>query len=323
MTFWTSAAPNSRVLPCDCRPMWPAQHWRIPLLLRRLSPDLYFYPVHDPPLFCPQPFIFVIQDVISHEIRPYYDNLDRLKTAYTRVVTAAGLRRASMVLCSSHATKTAVTSVFGHRLGHKLRVVPLGTTPSHSRLDAQILPSHLLYVGTDLPQKNLDRLISGYAKAQRQAKGRLPNLELVGALRHQADLQERAGREGVGDSVQFRGHVSRPDLEAMYQSAIALVFPSVAEGFGLPILEAMSRSVAVVTSNRSACAEVADTAALLVDPYSTDSIANGLLTISTDAALRQDLVRRGHSRVLAFSWDQCAATTLDVIREALRGTDGC
>lgn len=320
--FWASATPESRIVPSDCRPMWPGQHWRIPLLLRRLRPDLYFYPVHDPPVLAPHPFIFVIQDVVSHQIRPYHERMDGPKVAYTRAVTAAGLRRASKVLASSQATKTAVADVFGDRHVAKIRVVPLGTTASRAPMDYRLEAPCLLYVGTDRPQKNLERLMSGYAEAQRRREGGLPDLVLIGEMSHRADLREQAARAGLGDRVVFRGHVSDVELEAMYERALALVFPSVVEGFGLPILEAMSRSVPVVTSNQSACAEVAGDAALLVDPYSVESIADGLLEITDDAALRHDLAKRGDRRVLSFTWDRCAAGTLEVMRESLQGTDG-
>ena len=118
--------------------------------------------------------------------------------------------------------------------------------------------------------------------------------------------------------MELRGHVADDELEAYYDRAVALVFPSLAEGFGLPILEAMVREVPVVTSNRSACAEVAGVAALLVDPECVESIADGLLEVTGDASLRERLTWLGKQQAASFSWAACAAETLKVIREVVR-----
>jgi glycosyltransferase involved in cell wall biosynthesis len=317
--FWRSAAPEAAIIPSDCRPMWPGQNWYIPRILRRLRPDLYFYPAHDPPVFNRTPLVFTIQDVIAHQIRPYYERLDTMKMAYSRAITEVGLRHASRVLTSSEATKVAVGQVFGKRFLEKVRVVPFGVDkvlcgdPSSNGAR-----SCLLYVGTDRLHKNLDRLILGYAAAQNRATG-VPPLEIVGGLRREAHLREIIDQVQVGNHVVFRGHVPDDELERIYARAIALVFPSLAEGFGLPILEAMGRGIPVITSDRSACREVAGNAAVLIDPYDIQSIAEGIIRVTTDHCLRERLVSLGRSRVSLFSWEQCAADTLEVIREALRG----
>jgi glycosyltransferase involved in cell wall biosynthesis len=111
------------------------------------------------------------------------------------------------------------------------------------------------------------------------------------------------------------------ELEGTYARTIALLFPSLAEGFGFPILEAMGRGIPVVTSDRSACAEVAGGAALLVDPYDVESIAEAICRVATEPRLREQLVRLGRARAPLFSWEKCATETLDVIREVLLQRD--
>jgi O-antigen biosynthesis alpha-1,2-mannosyltransferase len=318
--FWNSAAPGAAIIPSDCRPMWPGQNWQIPKLLRRLQPDLYFYPVHDPPVFNRCPLVFTIQDVIAHQVRPYHPKMDKIRRAYTRVVTEVGLRHASKVLTSSEATKVAVGEIFGRRFLEKVRVVPfaagqvpLSNSPPNGGRKC------LLYVGTDRLHKNVDRLILGYAAALQRFPG-LPPLELVGTHRREARLRELIDQAQLRDRVVLQSHVPDDELERAYARALALVFPSLVEGFGLPILEAMGRGIPVITSDRSACAEVAGNAAVLVDPYDIQSIADGMIRVTTDPCLREQLVRLGHSRVSLFSWDRCAAETLEVVREALRGS---
>jgi glycosyltransferase involved in cell wall biosynthesis len=318
--FWRSAVPGAAIIPSDCRSMWPSQNWHIPNLLRRLRPDLYFYPVHDPPVLVRCPLVFTLQDVTAHQIRPYYPRMDRIKTAYTRAVTEVALRQASRVLTSSEATKVAVGQIFGSRFLEKIRVVPFGANQaSVSNASAHNGRSCLLYVGTDRLHKNVDRLILGYAAARARWDG-LPPLEIVGSLRRETHLGQLIDQAGLRGRVFLRGHVPDDELERTYARALALVFPSLAEGFGLPILEAMGRGIPVITSNRSACPEVAGNAAVLVDPYDIQSIADGMIRVAADPLLREQLVSLGRARVSRFSWEQCASSTLDVLREALRGS---
>jgi glycosyltransferase involved in cell wall biosynthesis len=111
--------------------------------------------------------------------------------------------------------------------------------------------------------------------------------------------------------VHFAGYVADEDLPALLSGALAFVLPSLYEGFGMPVLEAMACGAPVLTSTTSSLPEVAGDAALLVDPEQTAAIADGLAWLATDAALRADLRARG--RATAFTWDRCAAATLEVL----------
>jgi len=143
-------------------------------------------------------------------------------------------------------------------------------------------------------------------------------LVLAGApTPYEAELRAEASRLGVEGAVAFPGYVDEPDLEGLYAAAAALVFPSLNEGFGLPVLEAMARGVPVVTSSLSSLPEVAGDAALLVDPTSVDAIADATTRVLTDAALREHLVEAGLRRPAAFSWERTAAGTLESWRRAL------
>jgi glycosyltransferase involved in cell wall biosynthesis len=124
-------------------------------------------------------------------------------------------------------------------------------------------------------------------------------------------LRAEAARLGLADAVALPGYLSDADLEGLYAAAAAFAFPSLNEGFGLPLLEAMARDVPVVTSNVSALPEVAGDAALLVDPESVEEIAQAVTRVLTDEDLRRRLVSAGRKRPQAFTWERCAQGTLD------------
>jgi glycosyltransferase involved in cell wall biosynthesis len=119
--------------------------------------------------------------------------------------------------------------------------------------------------------------------------------------------------------IEVLGYVTRTELEALYRRARIFAFPSLDEGFGMPVLEAMANSVPVITSNRSALPEVAGDAALLVNPNDPEEIAAALTRLASDEALRADLARRGRERALQFSWESAVGKTWEVYRE-LTGT---
>jgi glycosyltransferase involved in cell wall biosynthesis len=137
-------------------------------------------------------------------------------------------------------------------------------------------------------------------------------------------IERRAADQGLAGRVRLSGYLPDPDLPALLSGALAFVFPSLYEGFGMPVLEAMACGAPVLTSSTSSLPEVAGDAAMLVDPADTDAIAAGIARIVGDPALRADLRERGLARAATFTWDRCARETLAVLREcaALGGRGG-
>jgi glycosyltransferase involved in cell wall biosynthesis len=183
-------------------------------------------------------------------------------------------------------------------------------------------PAYLLYVGTLQPRKNLSRLIEAFARLAGAPAfadvQQSDSLRLVLAGRRgwlYDDLVAQVERLGLAGRVFFPGYVADADLPALYSGALAFVFPSLYEGFGLPVLEAGACGVPVITSNTSSLPEVAGDAALLVDPHDVDAIAEAMYRLVTDEALRQELIRRGIENVKRFSWEKCARETLAVLEE--------
>lgn len=219
-------------------------------------------------------------------------------------------RRAAAVLCSSQATfDDALAAGFDAR---RLRLVPLGvravavSDDDRRRVRATYdLPErYLLFVGTVEPRKNLAGLVAAMARLDEA-----PPLVVAGATGW-GDVQRQL--DGTGADIRFTGFVDAGDLPALYAEAAALCMPSLREGYGLPVLEAMAQGTPVVTSRGTATEETAGGAACLVDPHDPDDIARGLLEVLERP---EGFREQGRARAAAVSWDVTARATLDVYRE--------
>ncbi|HEU4898732.1 MAG TPA: glycosyltransferase family 1 protein [Actinomycetota bacterium] len=224
---------------------------------------------------------------------------------------------AARVLVPSEATARDLAELYGVDRG-RVRITPLGVEvpaePDHAgaeRLlrDLGVRGRFLLAVGTLEPRKNLPRLLGAFG----QVSGELPEhwLVVVGPVGWGPRLRP------TWDSVRVKlaGPVGDSLLHALYQVADGLAYPSLYEGFGLPVLEAMANGVPVLTSDRSSLPEVAGGAALLVDPLDRDAIAAGLVRLAGDEDLRRRLVEAGRRRAAGFTWRATAAATWTTYRE--------
>jgi glycosyltransferase involved in cell wall biosynthesis len=225
--------------------------------------------------------------------------------------------RADLVLCPSEATRRDCI-----RAGiavDKLRVVPWGvdvpaaTTPDVVERTAAAhglrAGRYVLFVGTVEPRKNLRTLVEAYRRLRCDAD---VDLALVGPAGWNEDLD--ALLRPVRDHVRLLGYLPRADLDALYAGAAAFCYPSLLEGFGMPVLEAMAAGAVVVTSAGTATEEVAGDAGLLVDPRDTAALASALTTACTDRALAAALRERARSRAATFTWARAAAATVDAYR---------
>jgi alpha-1,3-rhamnosyl/mannosyltransferase len=173
-----------------------------------------------------------------------------------------------------------------------------------------------LFVGTLEPRKNLPRLVRAFRAAVREAS--LPHqLVLAGATGWKQDALANELAGDGGGRVHLPGRVGAHQLEALYRGAAAVAYPSLYEGFGLPVLEALAHGRPALSSSTSAIPEVAGDAALLVDPEDDDAIAAGLVRILTDEPLRAELMAKGPARAAAFSWAATARTTVEAYRDAM------
>ena len=208
----------------------------------------------------------------------------------------------------------------------KIRVVheapiprpPVQHAPGPGR-DAPTAPVYqrpfALYVGTIQPRKNLLRLIDAFARLIQQ---RQIGWDLVLAGRRgwlSQEYERHAAARGLSGRVHFPGYLPDAAVAALMEKALFFAFPSLFEGFGLPVLEAQTTGVAVMCAKNSALPEIAGDAALLVDPEDIDDIAAAMLRLSQDEALRQELIAKGYENVKRFSWEKAARETLAVLEE--------
>lgn len=234
--------------------------------------------------------------------------------AYLGRVVPASVGRADCVLADSQATKDdlvllygvspgKVTVLFSGVGGRFRRVAGQGVLTIRSQYDLQ--RPFILSVGTVQPRKNYTRLIQ--ALVQLRQAGYDLDLVIAGGRGWLEDsIYETVRNTRMQEHVHFIGFADENDLPALYSAAECLAFPSLYEGFGLPVLEAMACGTPVVTSNVSSLPEVAGDAALVVDPYDTDAIAHAIQRLLDDTGLRGELVQRGYARTGLFSWEESA-----------------
>jgi glycosyltransferase involved in cell wall biosynthesis len=239
-----------------------------------------------------------------------------------RVLVPLAARRTDRVIAVSRTARDELVTllrvpeervdVVPHGVGASARVAPMPEAEVRARHDLGDRPV-VLSVSAKRPHKNLMRLLDAHARLQPR-----PVLVLPGyPTEHETELRRRAEHLGTAADVRFLGWVAPAELEGLYGAASAFVFPSLAEGFGLPVLEAMARGVPVACSGTGAVAEVAGTAALRFDPLDVSAIAAAIVMLLTDAALAERLRAAGRERAAQFTWGAAARGTLASYERAL------
>jgi glycosyltransferase involved in cell wall biosynthesis len=278
-----------------------------------------------PPLV-PCRSIVTIHDCIHLMFPQYLPN--RLAYIYARASLAAAAARASRILTVSETSKSDILR-YCNVPADRIIVIPnaiddrLATPPSpddmqRTRERYQLDGPFALYVGNIKPHKNLERLIEAFHLVRGEGFEQLKLLIIGDQISKFPRLRRAVDRYKLHKHVRFLGFVGDDTLAALYRLATVFVFPSLYEGFGLPPLEAMASGTPVVTSDVSSLPEVVGDAAVLVDPYSAKSIADGIQRVLVDPDLRETLRRRGLERARAFSWEASVRRTLDVYREVAR-----
>jgi glycosyltransferase involved in cell wall biosynthesis len=249
-----------------------------------------------------------------------YDVLfDELPRAFTpamrrglRQVTRRVVRAAARIVVPSARTKSGLVERYGADPS-RVDLVPLAPRDLPDVPPDPTLPRYVLAVGTLEPRKNLDRLLLAHRAAL--ARGADADLVVVGR-RGWIDDAVHAAVSGT-PRVRYEGGASDERLSSLYRGALALAYPSLGEGYGLPVAEAMRAGCPVVTSAGTTCEDVAGGAALLVDPYDVESIADALLRACTDEPTRSDLSARGRARAAPWSWERTAEATRAAYERAL------
>lgn len=299
-------------------------HLRLGPTSWRARPHVLFVPAHVVPLLHP-PTVVTIHDVGYRVFPETHPARRRLELELT---TRWNLRAARHVITISHATKRDLINWYGVD-PNRITVTHHGCSsifapPADPRVVATVTAHYglgqrpyLLYIGTVQPRKNLSRVID--ALALTIAAGYDLDLVIAGKRGWLSEpIERRAGELGIANRVHFTGFVADADLPALLAGALAFVFPSLYEGFGMPVVEAMACGTPVITSTSSSLPEIAGDAALLVDPLDTNAIAAAIMRLNDDHDLRATLRQRGLARARLFNWETCARQTLAVLLQQSR-----
>jgi glycosyltransferase involved in cell wall biosynthesis len=289
-----------------------AEQIRIPFALRRHRVTLFHAPHYVLPPLVPCRSVVTIHDCIHLMFPQYLPN--RLAWVYTRASMAAASRRADRILTVSETSKQDIMrlldvpsgkiTVIYNAIDERFHVAPPEEEVERVRARYQLDEPFLLYAGNVKPHKNIERLIDAFALVHARGFTRAKLIVIGDEVSRYAGLRRKILRHKLHPHIRFLGFQPQETLAVMYRLATAFVFPSLYEGFGLPPVEAMASGTPVITSNVSSLPEVAGDAALLVDPYDPESIADGMARVLSDEALRADLSARGLARARSFSWEQ-------------------
>jgi len=301
---------------------------RIPLTLtaelRRNPVDVLHVQFTAPP-FVPCPVVVSIHDLSFEHLPETFKWRSRKQLRIT--VRRSARQAAEIIALSEHARRDIIDT---YKLNsNKVTAIPLAAADSFQPVDDAeelkrvrqtygIEGEYILSVGAIQPRKNLNRLVAAYSRLRRaNPKGKLPKLVLVGKCAWLFDETLRTIKElQLSGSIILTGYVPNSDLPALYSGAVCFVYPSFFEGFGLPPLEAMKCGAPVIVGNRTSLPEVVGDAAVLVDPFDVDAIANAIKRVIDDPEMRLVLRKKGFAQVARFSWSETARQTLAVYHRA-------
>lgn len=286
--------------------------FKLPNIYRKLNGNLLFSPVPEAPLYSKTRFVIMVHDLIPIRFPKRKSPL----TPYFRYYIPQVCQQAQHIICNSQATADDIINYFGIS-AKKITPIHLGYdnvkfNPIKKYQKTSKIP-YFLYLGRHDPHKNVPNLINSFAK--------IPNcknyqLWLAGPSdsRYTPKLKKLASELGIEENVVFLDYVSSEELPIIMGNAIALVFTTLWEGFGFPVLEAMACGTPVITSNVSSLPEVAGDAAILVNPHQVEEISNAMNLIITDSQTRKQLRDLGLKRVKEFSWEKTAQATLNILK---------
>ena len=296
-------------------------HVRLSWEMATSAPGALFVPSHVVPLWHPRRTVVTVHDLGYLQYPQAHTRLSRL---YLHISTMFSAHAARRVIAISEATKRDLVERYGIN-PRKIRVVYHGRDAAFTPIldPAQIAETtsrygvtqpYCLHVGTLQPRKNLGVLVEAW-EMLRSSVEQPPQLLLAGKRGWlYSDLFSAVESRGLGNLIKFADYVERADLAPLYSGALAFTFPSLYEGFGLPILEAMSCGAPVLASTASSVPEVAGDAGLLLDPHNPTEWADAVERVMHDGELRQSLSRRGLERASQFTWERCARETLAVLK---------
>lgn len=313
-----------KVVSHTSNPLWRIFYEQIilPWRLLRLKVDIFHSPIFILPLVCPIKSIITVHD-ISFKIYPEF--ISWPKRLYYNFFVRHSLNKAGKIIAISKNTKVDLIRLFGIP-EKKIEAVYYGRDISYRPLDRNLAKDKvsetfgindefILYVGRIEPRKNLSRLIEAFHRIKREDNIK-HKLVIAGHYDWQyKNIFNLAQQLGLKDKIIFLGYVKSNELIYLYNASDLFIYPSLYEGFGLPVLEAMACGVAVITSNDSSLREITSGGAFLVNPYNIQELREAIRRLLRDTFLRNNLAQRGLERIKEFSWQSNALKTKDLYEE--------
>lgn len=304
--------------------------WRLPLdlYLNKNRPDVFFSPSHYAPRFSPVASVISVMDLSYLYFSQMFNKSDLLQL---RNWTAYSVKNAKKIITISKSSKNDIINSYGVASERVVVTYPgikkfVSLSPhiyamNQLKTEYKISENYILFVGTLQPRKNIERLIEAFALMLNHAELNpelRQNLQLVivgkkGWLYE--EILNSPRKFGIENKVRFLENIDDEELTVFYKHAICFVLPSLYEGFGLPVLEAMNNSCPVITSNVSSLPEAGGNACLYIDPEDPVDIAEKLLKLTTDEKLRHELIEKGKKQIQKFNWEKTAVETLRVLEE--------
>ena len=326
--MWQSfvSKSNFKFIPCNLLGRGPRIFWELvilPFQLKQFNVDIFHAPHYFLPLLKGSWRSVVTIHDMSFFILPSAYNLPR--RWFLQRVILLSLRKADKIIAVSESTKKDIVNICNVPVD-TIKVIHEARSEHFKPIKDQTIlkeikyryntsDNFILFVGELQPRKNIVNLIRAYFLA-RQKSSLEYKLIIVGQKTWKVrDIFSTVKDLGLEEKVIFTGYVPQEDLPLLYNAASLFVYPSLCEGFGLTILEAMACGVPVITSNIFSMPEVTGDAAKLVDPYSVEEIASVIYEILSDEALRESMIQKGFERIKEFSWERAARETLAVYEE--------
>jgi len=273
--------------------------WQSWLLTRKRQHRVFFSPGFNPVLLSNIPFVFTIHDLIHLHIP---GNAKTGKKLFYEMFIKPSAKKASKILTVSDYSRQDILNWTGLPAEQVVVVgngISAAFTPDGPRYEPGF--PYLLHIGNAKDHKNVARLVEAFAMANIDK-----NIRLICTGNLTGQILAIIRKRGLENRVISHTNLSEQQLSSYYRGALGVTFPSLFEGFGLPVLEGMASGVPVLTSDTTALPEVAGDAAILVDPYQVEAIAYGLEKLTNDASLRSRLIEKGLERAKLFSWDETA-----------------
>ena len=287
--------------------------FELPKIYRQLKADLIYSPIPEAPLYSQSRYI-----VMAHDLIPLrFPRRTSPLTNYFRYVVPLVLQQAEHIICNSQATAKDLNDFYGIS-ANKITPILLGYDPDNfypRKTSAYFDRPYFLYLGRQDPYKNLAGLIDAFAAIDSQDY----YLAIAGSSdpRFTPQLQQRALELGIGDRVFWLDYLDYQELPIIISGAIALVFPTFWEGFGLPVLEAMACGTPVITSNLASLPEITENAAILIDPYNKAAITSAMRDLARDRSMRSQLSQLSIQQAQKFSWAKTGEATKEVLKQYL------